>query len=251
MTAADIVVHQGRHAPSHIEPNDSLLVVSWNIRHGMELERAVGDLLGREELLGADIILLQEMDETGTVHIAESIGLDYIYVPSGVHPASGRNFGNAVLARWPITVPEVTRLPHKAAFAGHPRVVVGSTVTVGGRAIRACSVHTEIPSLSPSMRLRQFDEIARTGARWADLPLVIGGDFNTITKRSIRALTERMASIGAARATVNAGKTLRRGGQWFTLDHVFARGFTPVASGVVSGTTASDHRPLWTKLEPY
>ena len=248
MNPEDLVVHHGSHARPNAQRGDSLLVVSWNIQHGLEVEKAAADLAARTELRNADIVLLQEMDELGTVRVAESLGLDYVYATTGAHPHSGRNFGNAVLSRWPMGQPEATLLPHKAAIGGHLRVVVGSTVSVAGTRIHACSVHTEIPSLSSGKRLRQFEEVAAVASRWSGELLVLGGDFNTVTRRSINALADRMASAGAARASVGAGTTLRRGGQEFTLDHIFVRGLVPDAAGVVPETEASDHRPLWVRL---
>ncbi len=248
MSAGELVVHHGSHARPDAERGDSLLVVSWNIQHGLEIDKAVADLAARDELRDADIVLLQEMDEIGTVRVAESLGLDYVYATAGAHAQSGRNFGNAVLSRWQMGEPEATVLSFKAPIRGHPRVIVGSTVSVGGATIHACSVHTEIPSLSSGKRLRQFEEIAAVAARRSGELLVLGGDFNTVTRRSINALADRMASAGAARASVGAGTTLRRGGQEFTLDHVFVRGLVPAAAGVVPRTEASDHRPLWVRL---
>ncbi len=248
MRPEDLIVHRGSHARPQAERGESLLVVSWNIQHGLEVEKAAAELAARDELRNADIILLQEMDELGTVRIAESLGLDYVYATAGTHSQTGRNFGNAVLSRWSMGEPDAALLPYKAAIGGHPRVVVGSTVSVGGMAVRACSVHTEIPSLSSGKRLRQFEEIAAVTARRPRELLVLGGDFNTVTRRSINALATRMASVGADRASAGAGTTLRRGGREFTLDHVFVRGLIPDATGVVLDIEASDHRPLWVRL---
>lgn len=248
MRPENLVVHHGSHARPPAERGESLLVVSWNIQHGLEVEKAAADLAARGELRNADIILLQEMDELGTVRIAESLGLDYVYATAGTHSQTGRNFGNAILSRWPISEPEATLLPYKAAIGGHPRVVVESTVSVGDTGIRACSVHTEIPSLGSGKRLRQFEAIAAVAASWPSERMLVGGDFNTVTRRSINALAARMASVGAARASVGAGTTLRRGGREFTLDHVFVRGLIPETTGVVLDIEASDHRPLWVRL---
>ena len=44
---------------------DRLKVVTYNVCQGRNVEAAIGDLRTSEPLQGADIILLQEMDETG------------------------------------------------------------------------------------------------------------------------------------------------------------------------------------------
>ncbi|MFW2383562.1 MAG: endonuclease/exonuclease/phosphatase family protein, partial [Acidimicrobiales bacterium] len=243
-----MVVGRGHYRTASPHPTDSLNVVSWNIRFGVRIEAAAQLLNEHEELRNADIVLLQEMDEAGTDRIAEVLGLDYVYGAPGVHQQSGRDFGNAVLARWPLGRPEVYRLPHQSAVRGQARVLVAASVDTGGGPMLVGSVHTEVPSLSSPKRRRQFDEIAVAATRWEGKPLVIGGDFNTMTSRGIRTLTDRLSVVGATRVSANSGPSLRRGGQEFTLDHVFARGWEPLATGVVHGSEASDHRPLWVRL---
>ena len=190
-----------------------LLVVSWNIQFGVEAAAAAAALLESPQLRDADLILLQEMDEQGTELVARTVGLEYVYVPASVHPQTGRNFGNAVLSRWPLTDPGVVSLPYTSAVQGQPRQVVHAVAHVGPMRIRACSVHTEVATLSPAKRRRQFAAIGDVTSAGPDELLVIGGDFNTLTRRGIEAVTSRLASIGARRATEGAGPTLRRGGR--------------------------------------
>ena len=227
-----------------------LLVVSWNVQFGVEAAAAAAALLESPQLRDADLILLQEMDEQGTELVARTVGLEYVYVPASVHPQTGRNFGNAVLSRWPLTDPGVVSLPYTSAVQGQSRQVVHAVAHVGPVRIRACSVHTEVATLSPAKRRRQFAAIGDVTRAGQDELLVIGGDFNTLTRRGIEAVTSRLASIGAGRATEGAGPTLRRGGREFSLDHIYARSLTPMSCGVVAGLGASDHRPLWVRLVP-
>ena len=206
-----------------------------------------------DELRSADIVLLQEMDEVGTETIARTVGLNHVFASSGVHARTGRHFGNAVLSRWPLSDPDVVMLSHRSAVQGQDRIAVRATVSIGSTDVDACSVHTEVSSLSPPKRRRQFEEIAEAAERWAPERLIVGGDFNTLTGRGVAIVTERMRRIGADRVSAGAGTTLRRAGREFTLDHVYARGVTPLDRGVVRGLPASDHRPLWVRLgmEPH
>jgi endonuclease/exonuclease/phosphatase family metal-dependent hydrolase len=64
-------------------------------------------------LQGADIILLQEMDEAGTEHVARELAHNYVYYPASVPFMQGRNLGNAVLSRWPLTQPHKLLLPYR------------------------------------------------------------------------------------------------------------------------------------------
>ncbi len=244
----DLVVHHGQYAPDAPRSAGTLRVVSWNIQFGVEIDAAALELAANPHLRDADIVLVQELDEDGTARLAEQLSLNFVYAAPGVHQQTGRNFGNAVLSPWPLGEPEVIRLPYKASVRGQSRVLTLSEVTVGSLAIRTGSVHTEVPSMSSAKRLRQFDQIAAAIAGPSVDRAVVGGDFNTVSRRGIAALTERMEAVGAKRISTGAGTTLRRTGQEFALDHIFARGLEPLATGVVSGCTASDHRPLWVTM---
>ena len=153
-----------------------------------------------------------------------------------------------MLSKWPLRDPEVVSLSHKSAVQGQDRIAVRATVSIGSTDVDACSVHTEVPSLSPPKRRRQFDEIVEATERWAADRLIVGGDFNTLTQRGVAVVSDRMRRIGADHVSAGAGTTLRRGGKEFQLDHVFARGVTALDCGVVRGLAASDHRPLWVRL---
>jgi len=249
MTSSTPIVHAATHtvdAPDRV--GSSLHLVTWNIKFGVETAAASDALLHSDALRSADVVLLQEMDEVGTEAIARAVGLNYVFASSAVHPRTGRAFGNAVLSRWPLRDPEVVTLSHKSAVQGQYRIAVRATVSFGLGDVDACSVHTEVPSLSSPKRRRQFTEIAEATERWTPERLVIGGDFNTLTQRGAAVVRDRMQRIGADHVSAGAGATLRRGGREFTLDHVFARGLRPTARGVVRGLSASDHRPLWVRF---
>ncbi len=242
-------MHRGFHGGTGSDEMLSALhVVTWNIQFGREVAAAAEALLRADELHSADIVLLQEMDEVGTETIARSVGLNHVFASSGVHPRTGRHFGNAVLSKWPLRDPEVVMLSHRSAVQGQHRIAVRATVSLGATDVDACSVHTEVPSLSPPKRRRQFEEIVEATERWRPDHLIVGGDFNTLTRRGVTLVSDRMQRIGADHVSAGAGATLRRGGKEFMLDHIFARGMASLESGVVRGLSASDHRPLWVRL---
>ncbi len=243
-----LVVGEGRHRRASPLPTGNLRIVSWNIQFGVQIDAATSLLAQHHELRDADLVLLQEMDEDGTARIGEALGLDYVYGAPGKHAQSGRDFGNAVLSRWPIGRPEVTTLSHQAVVRGQARVLVSTHVDIGSERIFVGSVHTEVPSLGPTKRRRQFDEVVETARRWEGRRLVVGGDFNTVTGRGRRVLERKFGEIGASRVSAQAGPSLRHSGQEFTLDHVFTRGLEPLAAGVITGSDASDHRPLWVDM---
>jgi endonuclease/exonuclease/phosphatase family metal-dependent hydrolase len=110
-------------------------------------------------------------------------------------------------------------------------------------------VHTEIPALRLARRIEQFAKVA-ADANWQPYEfVVIGGDFNTVTQRGVRALVDTMHVAGLERVSSPTAPSYRRGGRDLSLDHVFASGFADASGGVVTGTTASDHAPLWIELD--
>jgi endonuclease/exonuclease/phosphatase (EEP) superfamily protein YafD len=79
--------------------------------------------------------------------------------------------------------------------------------------------------------------------------VLVGGDFNTVGRRSSRLLIDTMNAGGAGHLSEQAGWSLRRGTRRFTLDHVFGRGFVVQDAGVVRGLAVSDHAPMWLRVE--
>ena len=222
-------------------------VVSWNIQYGIESELAAAEIAAAPEMRDFDLLLLQEMDEPGTAIVAERLGASYTYSTAGPHANTGRDFGNAVVTRWPIRRNAEVPLPHRATVSGQPRSATHAIVHVGEHEVSAYSVHTEIPALRLARRIEQFATVA-ADADWHPIDLVVvGGDFNTVTDRGTRALTRTLGRAGLER--MSSTPSYRRGGRDLSLDHIFARGFTSSTTGVVTGTTASDHAPLWVELE--
>ena len=223
-------------------------VVSWNIQYGIESELAAAEIAAAPELRDFDVLLLQEMDEAGTAAIAEALDARYAYATAGPHANTGRDFGNAVVTRWPIRRSAEVPLPHRASVSGQPRSATHAVVVVDDREVSAYSVHTEIPSLRLARRIEQFATVARD-ADWHPIDqVIVGGDFNTVTARGVRALVDTMQTAGLRRVSSTTAPSYRRGGRDLVLDHVFAAGFADATAGVVAGTTASDHAPLWVQL---
>ena len=241
MTAPEAVVHHSSAPGPEAGTPTALRVLTWNIEfatHTLRATRAIEQQTAEEH---ADVVLLQEMDERGTAEIADHLGLNYAYVALSVHPRSDRNFGNAILSPWPLSGVEVVPLPHTAAIQGQPRAALGATVEVASGSVRAFSVHTETPVLSHRRRLRQFVTIGEAVDQWTVSPVVVGGDFNTASQRSVRAVTGELARRGLHRVSAELGPTFRRGGRSFSLDHVFARGLALAEAELLVDHDASDH----------
>ncbi len=244
------IVRIGTYAGDIPSEPDDIHVVSWNIQFGIEAAAAAEDLSDVQVRRPIDLVLLQEMDEAGTDLIARTLGMSFVFAALGPHRQTGRSFGNAVLSRWPLSEAESFQLPHKSAVQGQERLVVGATMTIGGRDVTVASVHTEVPTLGPGKRRQQFEGIAGVTGRRRHSRLIVGGDFNTLTQRGVAAVDRAMGAIGATRVSAGADRTLRRGGREFALDHIYARDLERVDRGVIRDLSASDHRPLWVRLVP-
>jgi endonuclease/exonuclease/phosphatase family metal-dependent hydrolase len=222
--------------------NGPIRVVSFNIRFAQEIAKATA-LLRRPPLAGADIIALEEMDETGVDRIARSLGLDYVYYPATIHPTTGRYFGPAILSRWPIERSWKVMLPHPSLTRGQRRTATAAVVRVRDVPVLAYAVHLETPvQITPGERVDQAETILQDAATFAG-PVVIAGDFNG------EEIGVTMREAGYRWLTDGVGPTV----SFFSWDHIFVRGLLPARPGPSAGVVrrvngASDHRPIWADL---
>lgn len=225
-------------------------IVSWNIELGQKVEQAASELTSITALAGADVVLLQEMDPDGVDHIADALGCDRRYFAPADHCETGRPFGNAVLSAWPMGEVAAAELPHIAPVQGQPRAATSATVTVDGTMVVAYSVHLETVLLDLRRRAGQVNALASHVVRRSDPhPVVIGGDFNSASRRSISRFDVAMRRAELQRVTSEQAATFHRFGRSFALDHLYVKGLRPLRSGVVAEAGASDHQPVWVDLE--
>ncbi|MBP6786192.1 MAG: endonuclease/exonuclease/phosphatase family protein [Candidatus Promineofilum sp.] len=226
---------------------DEMVVVSYNLRYGEAITETLQAFQEISPLPDADIILLQEMDEAGVAAIAGALRLNYVYYPASV-AEDGDDFGNAILARWPITEPAKLILPGLHPLTGQQRTATRAVVQWGDVAVLVYGTHIEVATTPVSMRQAQFEAIL------ADIPneashVIVGGDFNTVTGRGVKALVAQFEAGALDHATAGLGPTFTRFGlRPSATDHIFTRGFRPLDAGVLGDVTASDHFPVWARL---
>ncbi len=238
---------EGNYAGQGPEFDGTLKVVTWNIAFAEEIDQAIAELRTIEELQEANIILLQEMDEAGTEAIAKALNYNYVYYPASIHSRHERNFGNAVLSKWPIDDSEKLILPHQNPRNDQIRIAVRALIMAGEIELPVYSIHTETFWLGQEDRNDQIGYLADQVDPAHDY-VIAGGDFNTLTPGSITELEERMEVVGLKRVTNGAGASVGIGDVGLTLDHIFARGLSTITSGVANEAEASDHYPLWVDL---
>ena len=224
--------------------------MSWNIQYGEDLELALAEIRAAPELARADILLLQEMNTGGVKMLADSLGLHHVYSPAAVHPHHQELFGNAVLSRWPIVGHEVAVLPHATPVSGHRRLALAARLDLGrGRLLTAISVHTATVISEHDERMDQA-AVAMDSLASDDGPVIVAGDFNTVTDYDVSQLRRLGRKHGYRHLRLPPGPTItnrykRFPGSIPVLDHIFYRDLTAGSRGVMRAARASDHFPVW------
>lgn len=220
-----------------VAPPDTLRIVSFNVEYARDIDGAIA-LFGAEPALrAAHVVLLQEMDASGTQRIAESLGMWYVYYPAILHHRTDRDFGNAVLSRWPIVDDAKLMLPHPSRYAGTHRIATAATLRIGATRVRVYSTH--LGTIADISGGRRADQLRVILADAATHPIVVlGGDVNDSAVGTVA------EEAGYAWPTRDGPRTTRFG-RW---DHLFLKGLAipdTLAAGSVDARGVSDHRPIW------
>jgi endonuclease/exonuclease/phosphatase family metal-dependent hydrolase len=215
-----------------------LKVVSFNVEFSQRIDSVIVLLRADSALHGADVILLQEMNEKATQRVADSLALRYVYYPAIFHFRTHQLFGNAVLSRWPIVDDRKIVLPHLSRFVGTQRTATAATIRVGSSLVRVYSTHLgTMGDLGSGARRDQLRAILADAERYPRV--VIGGDMND-------AGVGRVARDRGYRWPTEHGPPTSRLGR---LDHIFLKGFlspdTTAAGAVLDVGHTSDHLPVW------
>ena len=239
----------GNYAKTPPSSANTLKVVTFNIRNAQKIKQAVVELREFVELRDADILLLQEMDNQGSDKIAQALEYNYIYYPALMNPRKNRYVGNAILTKWPICETAKILLPHENPVNKQRRIAVYATITINNQAINIYSVHIEPLWLSRSKRVDQVNALINHILE-RDTPspyIIVGGDFNTLMGSEIETFTRRFRTAGLERHTAGVGPTYNVFG--VELDHIYTKGMRAIVAGKVEKSKASNHFPVWVKLE--
>jgi endonuclease/exonuclease/phosphatase family metal-dependent hydrolase len=223
-------------------------VMTWNV-HGLRGSDGRRDPERIAEVIRScapDVAGLQEVGaparpggpERAADHLAQLTGMRLAFGPT-LAPNHGFAYGNAVLSRLPI---EAVRTYDLSVPGREPRCCIRADVAFPGARAHVFSAHL---GLHWRERRRQAAALAH--------PLVLVGDFNSLTQRSAvprwlrRVLTDCALAAGDAAPTFPARFPLLR------LDHVYASSALAVLDAHVLRTpltrVASDHLPVVVDLE--
>lgn len=220
---------------------DTLSVVAFNVKYGQHLNVVLALLREEGPLHEADVLLLQEMDGPGTREVAEALGLSYVYYPSTLFPVTRRDFGNAILSRFPIEEDRKIVLPHLGRFRHNSRAVVGATIRVGTRRLRVYSVHiATFVGNGPRARREQLATVLADAAAYPTV--LMGGDFNSGS----------VPEIALAWGYTWPTRRLAHTSSFWTMDHILLKGLALANTGAFGLVReihgASDHKPVWARV---
>ncbi len=240
----------GNFATKTPDFDGTIKVATFNIKLSEEIQQAIEDLGRTPELGDADIILLQEMADEGVATIAQRLNYNFVYYPASVHYKHGKNYGNAILSKWPIKDYRKIVLPYEHPMNKQIRIAALATIVIGKFEILTYSVHTEMFWLGGKKKLDQVDSVLRSVADRFE-HVIIGGDFNTNTESGIRETEKLFTQAGFLRASKGVGATSKvnlLGLADFELDHIFVKGLMPITCGKCEDAQSSDHFPVWVTL---
>lgn len=224
-------------------------VFTYNIQFAKKIKHAVALIKNHGNLNHADIILLQEMDADGVRHISDELKYNFVYYPAVKHPNHGRDFGNAILSKWPIADHQKLILPY-VELNKLQRIAVLAGINVGPHRVLAISVHMDV-WLKTELRTRQMNSVIQV-IDPSVKHCIIAGDFNTLTKKNYHATIDPFLHAGFELATKNIAWSYKH---WYilnrktSLDHIFTKGLHLLETDKVQSKKPSDHFPIWAELE--
>ncbi|MFN7992930.1 MAG: endonuclease/exonuclease/phosphatase family protein [Bryobacteraceae bacterium] len=202
----------GHFSNDHRPVRPQYRFVAWNVERGTQFDGQVEVLRNHPYLRDADVLLLTETD-SGMVRsgnrsvardLAREMGMHYAFVPcylnltrgSGIeYELAGENdlglHGNAILSRYPIGRVQPVFLKNGVDILATREQRIGRQAAIAadillpGFTITAVSVHLDAQSTQRHRYLQLRDILDALGERSR---VVVGGDWNTSTYNSSRAV---------------------------------------------------------------
>lgn len=239
-------------------PDRPLSVATYNIHHGVGVDGVLDLRRIAEEIAtsGAEIVGLQEVDRHWSgrsdwadqaEQLAELLGMHVVYganldrdPPSEGAPR--RQYGTAILSRYPILEWSNTALPN---LGGEQRGLLEALVEVRGVRVRVLNTHLQHNSAEE--RAAQTQAIAeRIDA--IDEPVVLPGDLNAQPDDAeMEALQQRLDDAWV-RGGVGDGLTYSADNPRTRIDYIMVSRDVDVSNAVVHDSPASDHLPVAAEL---
>jgi endonuclease/exonuclease/phosphatase family metal-dependent hydrolase len=212
-----------RHCGSAAPARRQYRFAAWNVERGTQFEGQVEALLTHPILRDADVLLLTETDSgmvrSGNRNVARALacalGMQYAFVPCYLNLTKGSGIeqdlagandlglhGNAVLSRYPMGNIRPVFLENGVDIVASREKRIGRQAAVAAdilfpnATVTAVSVHLDAQSTQRHRYLQLRDVLNAVAGgsgpshdREGVVPVVVGGDWNTSTYNSSRALT--------------------------------------------------------------
>ena len=260
-----LTVEVGPPAAPPTTPVCTLRVATWNVHFAPYTEELATNLLASMEISGADVLLIQEVEDhrldgaeltTRAARIAKQLGMTWIYAPARAE--SFGSHGIAILSRLPLSDGQMRRLPHyDMPIRPRDRNAMSAVIDLGGQQLQIVNVHLDV-RIGPGDRIRQLHPAVNE----IEERVLVAGDFNTnpwAWSNGILPLVGTEAIVGQEQAEIVddylLGNAFTSAIPWDTptmrlpafeirTDDLYARGLPIVAAGV-EHVDGSDHWPVW------
>lgn len=232
-------------------PPARIAVLSYNIRHGQGMDGRI-DLPRTAAVIRSaspDVVALQEVDvrtrRAGGVdqasELARLTGMRAVFARA--IDFEGGQYGNAVLARLPITASAVHPLPGE-----EPRALIEARLATAAGEFLFFATHLDV-SRAETHRRASAERINTLVSAQDSAPAILAGDLNTVAgSETMRALAALWRTAGGERErpTIPVANPQRQ------IDWILYRPaarWREVEVRVLDEAAASDHRPILAVLE--
>ncbi|MGH3716196.1 MAG: endonuclease/exonuclease/phosphatase family protein, partial [Micromonosporaceae bacterium] len=239
-----------------------LRVMTYNIHHGVGMDRRL-DLTRIARTIsesGAELVALQEVDRhfgsrsefaDQAGWLAERLSMDVAYGSSldldpGQPERPRRQYGNALLCRYPIAEPATRLLPRcEASRNPEERSLLTGRITVAGTPIWVHNTH--LHQSTRQGRLTQARTVRELIGSPSD-PVILCGDFNAAPDTTeVREIGRGLVDAWT-RAGNGPGYTFSAQLPRIRIDYVLTSPELTATGARVLDTRASDHRPVVVEL---
>jgi endonuclease/exonuclease/phosphatase family metal-dependent hydrolase len=153
--------------------------------------------------------------------------------------------GVALLSHLPLDEVERIDLPWQEC-PWRPRLALAATIRKGERAVRFINCHID-PHSAVDGQMEQLEIVLAKAERSKD-PVVLLGDFNTLSRRKCKETRQLLESRGYTTPVPTGTETWRGAGIRLHADWIFLRGVEVSRWGVARPLNVSDHWPIWAEL---
>lgn len=224
------------------------VVCSYNIEYAMHVDQAISDLSD----IPFDLLILQEMDEKGTEHIARHFQMHSIYYPISIEREEGKLYGCSVLSSTPILRHEKIVLPHKQPLNFRKRSATYAEVIRNDKRIGVYSIHLETFIMPRADRIDQLLYLLQDAESREHLDgIIFGGDFNSLFIHDVQEMVDICTAYGYTHATSSLLKKPHEQDyrKVTALDHIFLKNIRSTLAEAALHASASDHFPIWCTLK--